>query len=606
MNKILELAKKEINLIKSQKSVMLLIIIYPLLIVGSVMLALSGQVVLDEQVDYSGAKTIIAVTYPGDNNNFDYNYFFEKMGGNEKLKLLVVNSKEEMRSSIKQGKGDIGFFVDFNNDKMKVNIYYDNVSPLSSETMLFFTSAKIQQIGEDLTKTELNRIWEELRLVEEKIGTEKIKLESFITTFGESKTKLEKLKVDLESIDINSIKEDINFFKEVSSNYNSQVDLAKDELGESKIKIDTYITDINNIRKDMKEYHTALSSILLTIKAAKSISVEPATTALGVLEIQVNEQVTKLSDAINKMDSAMVDLNEAKEGIVSAESILLNAEKDLNKSNLTLEEFSTQLERISLTVEDSKDIVNTTLSFQESTINDLKETSVFLNEFTQKIIDIREKSPEALVRPVEIKEENLYDATNMDVMIIVSLVIALLLTSILLTGVTVILEREQGIAFRVNLSKTTKLEWLFGKIIGQLFFVLVITIIILGVAILFAGINISGSIIDIILALILIPLSFVCLSLSIARFANSFSTVVLSSLLIFIPMLLLSGLLFPTKLMPDIVAAFSSALPLTIAKDLLLDIILRGLAFDQIYGGLTILLIYSIVFLGIYFYGKKI
>ena len=606
MNKIFELARKEIRLIESQRIVLILIILYPLLIVGSVMLALSGQTLAENPLEQSGAKDIIVVTYAGNAELFDYNSFFEKMTDTERLKLLVVSSEEEMKNAIKHGKGDVGFFVEPKNEKMDVKVYYDNVSPLAAEAILFITTAKIQQIGEDLTKRELTNIWDELGRVETQLISEKLKLEKFIVTLKESQPKLEKLENDLDAIDIATIRKDINFFDSLSIKYEEQVGDAKLELSSSKQKINSYEHDINEVRNDFIFYQATMNSMLLAVQTAKSVSIEPATAMLSEIETDLQEQADKIDSTIIKMDSALVDLNSAKENISTAEVMLEGATKDLNDSKITLKEFSEQLESTEKVLNESKNLVSETIDFQKTTIGDLNGTSAFLNDFTSKINEIRKTSPEALVRPVTINEEELYKATKMDVMLIVSLVIALLLTSILLTGVTVILEREQGIAFRVSLSKTNKLEWLGGKVLGQMFFVLVITIIILGVATIFAGINVAGSLIDVLLALILIPFSFVCLSLAIARFANSFSTVVLSSLLIFIPMLLLSGLLFPTKLMPDLIAAVSSALPLTIAKDLLLDIMLRGLAFDQIYSGLGILLFYSAICLGIYFYGEKI
>lgn len=605
MKKVFELAKKEIMLIQSQRIVMLLVVLYPLLIVGSVMLALSGQSVEDPFASQN-TKDIIAITYSGNTDLFDYNYFFEKMGSNEKLKLTVVESEKELLYFLRHGKGDVGFFVEPKNEKMHVKIYYDNVSPLASEAILFLTTTKIQQIGEDLTKQELTNIWNELGGVEQQMLSEKTKLEKFITTLKDSQPKLEKLSKDIESIDLNSIRKDINFFDSLSLKYESQISDAEQELDSSLNKIDSYKHDINDVKQDFIFYKDTLGSILIAIQSAKNISIEPATTMLGEIESDIQEQIDKLDGTLIKMDLALEDLNSAKENIYSAEAMLKDATKDLNESKITLKEFSLQLEETEIVLGESKGLINETLSFQEKTIHDLNSTNVFLNEFVGKLEEIRKRSPDALVRPVIIEEEELFNANQMDVMLIVSLVIALLLTSILLTGVTVILEREQGISFRVSLSPTNKLEWLGGKVIGQLFFVLLITIIILGIAMIFAGINVAGNIVDVILALILIPFSFVCLSLAISRFANSFSTVVLSSLLIFIPMLLLSGLLFPTKLMPDLVAVFSSALPLTIAKDLLLDIILRGQAFDQIYGGLAVLLVYSAICLGIYFYGEKI
>ena len=606
MNKILDLAKKEINLVKSQRIVLLLIILYPLLIVGSVMIALSGQTLLDEPLGTEGVRDITAATYAGSGAEFDYNAFFEKMSDNERIEILVLSSEAEMREAIKRNRADVGFFVGMKNEKMDVIVYYDNVSPMAAEAILFLTTTKIQQIGEDLTKEELTNIWDELGAVETRLSSEKLKLERFVDTLEESQPRLIALERDLNSIDLESISEDINFFEDLSEKYEGEIGNARNELNNSRDKIDSYETDIAEVKTDLLAYQLTFGSILLAVQSAKAVSIEPVTTLLVEIETDISTEADKIDSTIIKMDSALVDLNQARENIVAAESMLDGATEDLNKSKITLSDFAERMESTSKVLEESKLLVQDTIEFQETTIGDLNGTSAFLNSFVSKIQDIRKRSPEALVRPVTIKEEELYTATKMDVMLIVSLVIALLLTSILLTGVTVILEREQGISFRVGFSPTNKLEWLAGKVIGQLFFVLVITLIILGVATLFAGINIEGSLFDITLALILIPFSFVCLSLAIARFANSFSTVVLSSLLIFIPMLLLSGLLFPTKLMPDLVAALSNALPLTIAKDLLLDVMLRGLAIDQIYGGLGVLFAYSVIFLAIYFYGEKI
>ena len=606
MNKILDLAKKEINLVKSQRIVLLLIILYPLLIVGSVMIALSGQTLLDEPLGTEGVRDITVATYAGSGAEFDYNAFFEKMSDNERIEILVLSSEAEMREAIKRNRADVGFFVGMKNEKMDVIVYYDNVSPMAAEAILFLTTTKIQQIGEDLTKEELTNIWDELGAVETRLSSEKLKLERFVDTLEESQPRLIALERDLNSIDLESISEDINFFEDLSEKYEGEIGNARNELNNSRDKIDSYETDIAEVKTDLLAYQLTFGSILLAVQSAKAVSIEPVTTLLVEIETDISTEADKIDSTIIKMDSALVDLNQARENIVAAESMLDGATEDLNKSKITLSDFAERMESTSKVLEESKLLVQDTIEFQETTIGDLNGTSAFLNSFVSKIQDIRKRSPEALVRPVTIKEEELYTATKMDVMLIVSLVIALLLTSILLTGVTVILEREQGISFRVGFSPTNKLEWLAGKVIGQLFFVLVITLIILGVATLFAGINIEGSLFDITLALILIPFSFVCLSLAIARFANSFSTVVLSSLLIFIPMLLLSGLLFPTKLMPDLVAALSNALPLTIAKDLLLDVMLRGLAIDQIYGGLGVLFAYSIIFLAIYFYGEKI
>ena len=160
-------------------------------------------------------------------------------------------------------------------------------------------------------------------------------------------------------------------------------------------------------------------------------------------------------------------------------------------------------------------------------------------------------------------------------------------------------------AFRAQHSPTNKFIWILGKTLGQLLFVLVITAIIIIISVFAFGMPLNGSIIDLIVVLLLVAVCFIGIALVLSNLTNTFSTIVLGSLLLIVPMLFLSGIFFPIEFMPEIVAGFSNLLPLTISKNLFTNVIIKGLPLAEMIGEVLILTIYSIVFFAASLISKK-
>lgn len=608
--RIIDIALKEISLIKSQTLAMLILLLYPLTIVFAITLALGGSAIYGSALGSAGIDNISVAAYvPEASAYFDYDSFLQELNESERLNVFSYGSAEEVKKAVAYGAANVGLVVKDPNSPsgaLNVEIYYDNVSPFISTSLLYFSESKIKQMSSDAALKKLGLVWQNLDGMQKSLYSEREKVKSFITLLGQSRSKLARLERDINSINLSEVKSSLDEFGGKYENYNSDIDNAGSEIGDAQLKLSDYESELGKTRYDLQDYKIKLTSIRDSVRNAKENSVEPLRSALQGIEDRINEEITKIDGSIATVDSAESDISDAKARLSDAKFKLAQAKSDLGSANSALGTFSAKLNSAEEILGESKAFIAETKNLEEDAIADLQKNGEFLTGLINSISEFREMAPEQLVQPITISEVKLFDVKNLHVMIVISIIIVLLLTSILLTGVSTVLEREQGIAFRVGMSATGKTTWIIGKILGQMFFVLLISLVILAISMLFVGIPIKGNALDIAIALIIIPFSFVCLSLLIARFANNFSTIVLASLLIIIPMLLISGIMFPIEFMPRSVAFFSGLLPLTVAKDLLLGVMLRGIPLVELGSKVFSLLSCSLVFLGIYLIGRKI
>lgn len=111
---------------------------------------------------------------------------------------------------------------------------------------------------------------------------------------------------------------------------------------------------------------------------------------------------------------------------------------------------------------------------------------------------------------------------------------------------------------------------------------------------------------ELFMAVILVSVAFICLGLLIASLVKNQSTAILTSLLVIVPMLFLSGIVLPLEFMEGTMQLFSSILPMTIANNLLIGLIIKGLTISQLWFEVGVLLFYSIVSFIIVFLKSKL
>ncbi len=156
-------------------------------------------------------------------------------------------------------------------------------------------------------------------------------------------------------------------------------------------------------------------------------------------------------------------------------------------------------------------------------------------------------------------------------------------------------EREVGTLDGMMVAPISRLAVILGKTLAQTARGMLQGTVILVLAVALFGVTIHGNIILIFTLLLLGVFSFVGLGVVITSFAKDQETAMMVMMALMFPMMLLSGVFFPTQQMPWFMQSLSKVLPLTYAATALRKVMVLGAGVSMITTELVVLIGFGIV-----------
>lgn len=178
---------------------------------------------------------------------------------------------------------------------------------------------------------------------------------------------------------------------------------------------------------------------------------------------------------------------------------------------------------------------------------------------------------------------------------------------LLLAGMSIAREREQGTFDQLMVTPLSSAEILLGKAVPPMLIGLVQSTILFLIACFWFQIPFAGSLLTLYLALIIFILSLIGLGLMISSISENMQQVMVYLLVLMIPMVLLSGLATPVINMPEVLQYATYIAPLRFAVDMVRRIYLEGAGVNDLWGDFIPMLFISAVTLplaGWMFYNK--
>ena len=157
-----------------------------------------------------------------------------------------------------------------------------------------------------------------------------------------------------------------------------------------------------------------------------------------------------------------------------------------------------------------------------------------------------------------------------------------LLQVIMLAGLSVAREREQGTFDQLLVTPTSPLEILIGKAIPPILIGLIQVSFVLCVSLFWFEIPQAGSVLSLYAALTIFLISCVGIGLSISAISNNMQQVMVYCFVLLLPMALLSGFATPVRNMPEVLQYATYANPLRFAIDACRRIYLEGCTLAQV------------------------
>lgn len=199
--------------------------------------------------------------------------------------------------------------------------------------------------------------------------------------------------------------------------------------------------------------------------------------------------------------------------------------------------------------------------------------------------------------PLRIESRAWYNA-NLETRwyMIPSLIAALsMLQTLMLTGLSVAREREQGTFDQLLVTPLRPSEIMVGKAVPPILIGLGQSSLILLIALFWFGIPFAGSYFALYVSLIVFTVASVGIGLAVSAYSANLQQAMLFSFVLLMPMMLLSGLASPVKNMPDILQTITLANPLRHAIEAVHRVYLEGAGLATIFDNLWPLAIIATV-----------
>jgi len=602
---VLSIAFKEINLIKTQKIALALILLYPIIVIATLGTAFSGT---------TGIKTANVVFYAPENlQGFDIDDFLGKLEGSDRVNLIIKDSASEVEEAIRKREAKLGLIFhepEPTHGRFVVDLLLDNSDIISSEFFFQIANDSVRRVGFETSREFLVEIWENLSRIKTDLKEETKRVDSFLIELETSETELLDLNASVNALDIDEMKEKLATQSASLDGLNPKIESFEAKIEDFTGRTSSNLDSIRFAKNRVINYKEESAYYRDRLQGSNDFCIENDNL---VAETEfVKDACDEIITAYNSLDSAQADLAQVDEDLGGAEEDLEKVDADLQEAAADLREikegfananqdlnfFNAELSKLGETVDKVNILIVDSLENKARIKADLEESKTLMNGFISKLDELQGLSPQFLANPIIINKISIYNANKLEIITPMALVLVLLLTTILLTGVSFVVERNEGAYSRLLLSSTSKIKLFSGKIFGQMLFALLESAIIIAIAILAFNIKIAGNFLEALIGISIIAFSFISLGLFISNYTKIQSTTILAGLLLVIPMIFISGIMIPVELMSEPIQALGSVQPLTMGVQLATEILLKGTSLLDMIGQIATLLVPALIFFG--------
>ncbi len=488
-------------------------------------------------------------------------------------------------------------------ESQNLSIIIDNSRIQTAPSIEAFMKAAVQDTGQKIGKQFILSVWAKLDDADHKlVGM----LEDVNTTRSDAlqmKSRLKNTSDSLNSINFTVMNDDISAANATLNSTLSSLDSAESNLSKIQSKFEGYELELNQSEKDLMSISATMSDATALIANAKTgiNCSDPLFIAYCLSYDSLNSTLTSAQDSldsrITKVRIAKADLADANQTIQEFRDSIALAKTHAGDAQGKITNMSKFVQEL----EANRAAALATISEVSSSLDDLVTRSFelenIIGQSSSQIKEITSRQPESVVSPILLTSDRLFgQRTFFDFMLPSMLPLILMFVSLFLASTSLVREKNNGTLERIQFSQVNSLEYCAKKVISYMFVLMpeaiLLTIIVSIVYGAFTVFDLATALF-VFQTLILLLLAFIAIGIVIAIYSESEATAFLASLVIGLPLLFLSGILFPFDFMPSSIALLGQASPLTQAVLSMQSVILYKSPQAIGYG---ILVIYAVVF----------
>jgi len=549
------------------------------------LLAAPLLVLLTMGMIFSGDSTLVGKTAIGicDLDGSNASIFFVN-GIMESSEIIDygkgLDCPSAMEKDVRAGKLVAGLVIPFgfgagmeSGDTQNISMLLDNSRFQVSPSIEAAVKANIQSTNQRIGAQFILSVWARLDAANGKLGTVFSDINETRMRAKEMKANLKKTADSLNELNIDSVQEQVELANRTIAETLFSLEKAESNLTKIEADFADYQLTLNQTEADLVGVEGTLENVSGYIRDAKAgmNCTNPmffaACIPIDTLNASVENARQSVVDRLMKVRKAQIDLAAANQTIQEFKANIAAAKIGANeseKSIANMQEFVIQLEN------NRANSLQTLLEVDKS----LDELVVKTYELEQIIADSRKeisgittRSPEFIISPMLALPDYLFGKRPFFEFMLPSILpLILMFVSLFLASTSLVKEKHGGMLARIYASQVNRFEYAATKVLSLSIVLIPEAILLALIAAVFYNAFPVGDLYTwfyVLQALLLLILAFVSLGILIAIYSESEATAFLACLVVGLPLLFMSGLLFPFEFMPPLVAAFGLASPLT-------------------------------------------
>ncbi|MFA6328500.1 MAG: ABC transporter permease [Candidatus Micrarchaeia archaeon] len=458
-------------------------------------------------------------------------------------------------------------------DTQNISMLLDNskfqVSPSIEAAVLANIQATNQRIGAQFILS----VWDRLDAANEKLGTIYADINETRDRASQMKSDLQKTADSLSALDIGSVRDEVLLANSTVAQTMVSLDTAEGNLTKIESNFADYQSTLNQTEADLIGIDDTIANISGYVRDAKG---------------GLNCTNPVFFAACAPLDSLNASVESARQSVGQRLAKVRKAEIDLAAANLTIQEFKANIAAAKIGANESVESIRRMQEFvgqlesnRADSLRTLLEVDKSLDELVGKTYDleaiitdsrgqissITSRSPQFIISPMLAMPDYIFGKRPFfEFMLPSVLPLILMFVSLFLASTSLVKEKHGGTLARVYTSQVNRLEYATIKVLSYSVLLVPVAILLALIASLFYNMFALpdlGTWFYVLQALSLLILAFVSLGVVIAIYSESEATAFLACLVVGLPLLFLSGLLFPFEFMPPLVSAFGLVSPLT-------------------------------------------
>jgi ABC-type multidrug transport system permease subunit/predicted nucleic acid-binding Zn-ribbon protein len=492
----------------------------------------------------------------------------------------LTNCSSAMETDVRNGKIAAGLVIPKgfeagmeNGDTQQISILLDNSRFQVTPSIEAFVKANVQEMDKRIGTQFILSVWQRLNNANSELAT-------IFSDINETRDRATAMKADLKdtadslnSLNISNIRDELRIANGTVARTSVSLDQAEQNLTKIEANFVNYTIALNQTESDLLDINNTLSNVSGHIDdarigvncsdivfAAYCLSLDSLNASVGSAQQSVEQRIDRVREAQRGLADANVTVQEFKSNIASARVEVNDSQAKIGNMMAFVDELDRNRAEALLTIS------KVDASLDEMVTKTYELEGIITNSRNQ-ISEITSSSPEFIISPLLVSPDNLFGKRPFfEFMLPSVLPLILMFISLFLASTSLVKEKYGGTLERVYTSQVNPFMYAAVKVVSYSIVLIpeaILLALIASVAYNAFPVFDTGAWLYVIQALALLTAAFVSMGVLIAIYSESEATAFLASLVVGLPMLFLSGLLFPFEFMPPLVSLFGTLSPLT-------------------------------------------